>query len=44
VVSARDAIVKAGIFSQKDANGIVYAATYAYCPEFKNLYGSAGLH
>jgi hypothetical protein len=41
VVAARDAIVRDGIFNQKEAGGIIYAATTAYCPEFFTLYGDA---
>ena len=44
VVAERDAIVKAGIFSKNEARGIIYAATYAYCPEFTDLYDGAHLN
>lgn len=41
VVAARDSIVNAGIFSKQEALQILYAATYAYCPDFKDLFNSA---
>jgi Protein of unknown function (DUF732) len=43
VVAARDAIVRAGIFSQKEASGIIQSATTGYCPEFSALYYGASL-
>ena len=43
VVGQRDAIVNGGVFSKQEANGIIYAATYAYCPNFQAYYYGAGL-
>jgi hypothetical protein len=43
VVAARDAIVRDGIFSQKEASGIIQSATTGYCPEFSTLYYGASI-